>query len=294
MSDVRARLLEVALELFGAQGFAKTTVAQLADRVGISKGAFYLHFRSKTALMTGLMEDLQDSLLEDVTAIARDEGRPPLRRFRDQIHFQFVDVREKRSLVESYLNEAGLELDEELTLLAQKGRVDWQRLQEEFLRLAFPEHDPRFTTDLAVFVTGTLNEFSTYVILEDAEVDPDRLADLVTAWTAAAVERLAAGDLEPVLVAEQLLDRETLEKRLQAAARRRVDDALAELEDLADELGPEAAEEVRDTVAALRDCLAEDEPRRAILQGLLANLREWRELAGPRKTLAHELRLKLV
>lgn len=294
MIEPRAGLLAAAAELFPTQGFSKTTVQQLTDHAGISKGAFYLHFRSKTELMTALIHDLQSSLLEQVAAIARDESLSPRQRFRDQVIFQFADVLEKRLLLEAYLKDAGLELDEELALLAQRARVDWQRLQEDFLRLAFPDHDSRFTTDLAILVNGALNEYSSYVILENLDLDPERVADLVSALVESFIEHLAAVELEPVMESDQLLDREVITARLQEAERLRIDEALAELEELVEGLDPDDAADARETIEALRDCLAEEEPRRAILQGLLANLREWRELATPRRDLAHELGLKLV
>lgn len=48
-------VLDAAAELFTRQGFAKTTVDQIASRAGLSKGAVYLYFPSKKALLAGLV-----------------------------------------------------------------------------------------------------------------------------------------------------------------------------------------------------------------------------------------------
>ncbi|MBI1170732.1 TetR family transcriptional regulator [bacterium] len=49
-------VLDAALQLFAAQGFAHTTVEQVARAAGLSKAAVYLYFPSKTALLAGLIK----------------------------------------------------------------------------------------------------------------------------------------------------------------------------------------------------------------------------------------------
>jgi len=48
-------VLDAALDLFIAKGFATTRVEDIAARAGISKGAVYLYFPSKEALLEGLV-----------------------------------------------------------------------------------------------------------------------------------------------------------------------------------------------------------------------------------------------
>lgn len=49
------RILEAAAELFVHYGYDKTTVSDIAHRAGVSKGAIYLHFESKDALLEGVI-----------------------------------------------------------------------------------------------------------------------------------------------------------------------------------------------------------------------------------------------
>lgn len=48
-------ILDAAVELFILYGFDKTTVAEIAKDAGISKGAIYLHFKSKDELFENLL-----------------------------------------------------------------------------------------------------------------------------------------------------------------------------------------------------------------------------------------------
>lgn len=294
MNDARTEILRAARELFLEQGFVQTTIQQLADHVGISKGAVYLHFRSKADVMTSLMRSLEEAVLERVQKIAASNELSPLERLREQLRLQFEEVREQRLLFEIYMKDSGVAIDEELALFAQKSRVEWQLLQEDFVRQAFPAVDERFVTDVAVCLSGALNEYYSYVFLEAAEVDPDAVADLLVVQAGALAKALAATSLAPVLDRGQLRGKEEIDEALESAAQARIDAALQQIEAQAGRLPDSDAAEIEETLEALRHGMAQETPSRVVLQGLLANLRDFKGLSQARKTLAYELGLKLV
>jgi AcrR family transcriptional regulator len=45
--DTRQRILDIARELFATQGYAGTSIAHIATRLGTTKAALYYHFQSK-------------------------------------------------------------------------------------------------------------------------------------------------------------------------------------------------------------------------------------------------------
>ncbi len=63
---IRAKLKEVAKECLGRYGVKKTTVDQLVEMTGISKGAFYKFYPSKEALFFSVLEDYQNEVLQDL------------------------------------------------------------------------------------------------------------------------------------------------------------------------------------------------------------------------------------
>jgi AcrR family transcriptional regulator len=52
--DTKARILAVALELFGQQGVQQTSLQQIAERLGMTKPALYYHFDSREDLIRSL------------------------------------------------------------------------------------------------------------------------------------------------------------------------------------------------------------------------------------------------
>jgi AcrR family transcriptional regulator len=66
---MRARILDVALELFNDQGYEKTSLREIADRLGVSKAALYYHFERKEDILLELhlrLHDLGRDLLDEL------------------------------------------------------------------------------------------------------------------------------------------------------------------------------------------------------------------------------------
>jgi AcrR family transcriptional regulator len=55
--STRERIQAVALELFAAQGYDKTSLREIAERLGVTKAALYYHFQSKEDIVASLVAD---------------------------------------------------------------------------------------------------------------------------------------------------------------------------------------------------------------------------------------------
>jgi AcrR family transcriptional regulator len=53
----RGKIQAVALELFAEQGYDKTSLREIAERLGVTKAALYYHFRTKDEIVTSLFDD---------------------------------------------------------------------------------------------------------------------------------------------------------------------------------------------------------------------------------------------
>jgi AcrR family transcriptional regulator len=55
--DTRARIQQVALELFAEQGYERTSLREIAERLAVTKAALYYHFKSKEDIVRSFTED---------------------------------------------------------------------------------------------------------------------------------------------------------------------------------------------------------------------------------------------
>lgn len=74
--EISEQIKKAALYLFETKGIRKTTVAELAESVGIAKGTFYNFYATKGELVAAIMEDFNNAA--DQELIKKFEGRPKI------------------------------------------------------------------------------------------------------------------------------------------------------------------------------------------------------------------------
>jgi AcrR family transcriptional regulator len=79
----------VALELFAEQGYDKTSLREIAERLDVTKAALYYHFKSKEDIVRSLVEDYFGQL-DDLIAWAKP--RPRTAETRGQILGRYVRI----------------------------------------------------------------------------------------------------------------------------------------------------------------------------------------------------------
>jgi len=60
----RQHLIDVAITLFAEQGVSSTTLADIADAAGMTRGAIYWHFDSKISLFNEIW-NLQENVTQE-------------------------------------------------------------------------------------------------------------------------------------------------------------------------------------------------------------------------------------
>ena len=75
-AETRQRLLDAAYEAFAEEGFGRTTVEQVCERAGYTRGAFYSNFASLDELFLEMWGQKSGELIAGVRAVL-DEGTPP-------------------------------------------------------------------------------------------------------------------------------------------------------------------------------------------------------------------------
>ncbi|GAB4480015.1 MAG: TetR/AcrR family transcriptional regulator [Anaerolineales bacterium] len=68
----RKRILEAALRLIYVKGFERLTIQDLITALGISKGAFFHYFPSKSELLEAIIEQITAEVLNHLTPILED------------------------------------------------------------------------------------------------------------------------------------------------------------------------------------------------------------------------------
>jgi AcrR family transcriptional regulator len=174
MSKVRARILEVASELFYQQGIKAVGVDAIISKADVARMSFYRHFTSKEGLVLAFIrgrdEEFRGWLAAQVERLARDLDDRPLAVF---------DALAVRLATPGY---RGCAFINTMVESADRNDLAYQ---------AAAEHKARFEGYLAG-------------LLSDAGLDPRHAADLLLLFDGAVVAAVREGSVEPARRARRL------------------------------------------------------------------------------------------
>jgi AcrR family transcriptional regulator len=113
----RREILEAALELMDRKGYERMTIEDVLARTGMSKGALYHYFRSKYALLEGVVEALGEAGMRDLQAVVDDSSLGAIEKLHAYFRTEHAWKAENVTVVSTVMR---LRHDENNALLRQK------------------------------------------------------------------------------------------------------------------------------------------------------------------------------
>jgi AcrR family transcriptional regulator len=160
---LRGRLVEVATGLFAAQGYDATSVQQIVQAAGATKGGFYHHFASKDELLFEVYHRVLAEQTRRLEQIASGPGDPAQRLTAVVADVIATSVENLEELTVYLRSAHALPEDQRVAMRAERRRYHLRvrRLIEEGQRSgAFTADVP---ADVAVhFVYGAINQLVTW------------------------------------------------------------------------------------------------------------------------------------
>jgi AcrR family transcriptional regulator len=74
----KSQILEAAIAVFARLGFQQTRMDDIASQAGLSKGALYLYYKSKDAIIAALLQRLFTQEFKQLQALVESENKGPV------------------------------------------------------------------------------------------------------------------------------------------------------------------------------------------------------------------------
>jgi AcrR family transcriptional regulator len=76
-ANTRSSLLRSAAKVFSCKGMDRSSIEEIAEDAGYTKGAFYANFKSKEELFLAMLDERFSERIEEVERAFSDDGSPP-------------------------------------------------------------------------------------------------------------------------------------------------------------------------------------------------------------------------
>ncbi|SDJ50071.1 TetR/AcrR family transcriptional regulator [Salimicrobium halophilum] len=177
---MKHKIIETSISLFGQRGFKETSIQDIVDQLGLTKGTFYYYFKNKEEILVQIHEQFIDDLLEQQKRImerdfsARDKLHAlvtmMLRNIRTSVNSAMIFFREMRHL------------SEEKLAYVRKKRDLFQQNIEELVQEGIERGEFRkeLRADMVSYMILGITNWSYFWYEPDGEVAEEQLADMYT------------------------------------------------------------------------------------------------------------------
>ncbi|MDH6111211.1 AcrR family transcriptional regulator [Kitasatospora sp. MAP12-15] len=192
-SDTRGRIIAVALELFAENGYEKTSLREIADRLGVTKAALYYHFKTKDDIVHGIVEAMA-APIDD--AIAWGEKQPWSPQVRDELVRRFAAGMVERAPLLRFFHE------NQPALRGSPAGLEFKERMVGMIRLV---HGPRASFEDRLRATMALFSVNSALFLLKQDLDDGQAADHVCDAQGATLDEAVAASLTVALeIAERI------------------------------------------------------------------------------------------
>jgi AcrR family transcriptional regulator len=168
-------IMEKALELFAKQGFEATSVQQITEHCGISKGAFYLSFKSKDELIISLIDHFMNQIVSDIDYLVRTTKSE---RLLYEFYFAIYDSFQKHSdFAKVLLMEQSQTLNKELFLKMRYYDKLFERNILSMIERLYGVTITETKYDLMFSIKGFMNHYSQLFVFFNVPLNLELLAE---------------------------------------------------------------------------------------------------------------------
>ncbi|WP_338787016.1 TetR/AcrR family transcriptional regulator [Metabacillus sp. FJAT-53654] len=203
MNDRKQHVIKMSHQLFIDKGFQATSIQDILDYSGISKGTFYNYFSSKSELLIALFKAIYKKMEQDRNELLIGQDPTSIEIFIKQIELQ-MNTNKKNKLI-ALFEEVLVSNDPELKQFIKMGQLkNLQWIYKRFLEI-FGENKRKYLLDCAIMFMGILHHNVKYYVM--AHGSNSSMHQVVSY----SVERVANTVNEVAASGEQLIKPETLE-----------------------------------------------------------------------------------
>jgi len=253
-------IMEKASELFAQQGFEATSIKQITDYCGISKGAFYLSFKSKDELILTLIDHFMIQIISDIDYIVKgvNEGENLLYQF---YYTTFRTFQKHSDFAKILIKEQSQTLNEELIERIHSYNLLLENLILYMIDRIYGAEVKQTKYDLMYCIKSFLSVYSNLLLFKNAPLDLNQLSQSFVEKTTILAEYTTISFLSKELVQmtrQPMHDKMTKEQIIEL-----MEQKIIEMEESIE----------KESLVLLKEHLREPNLSPAIVKGLIENIR---------------------
>lgn len=269
MKEKEKAIIEAAIKLYATKGFSSTSIQEIVTESGISKGAFYLYFKSKDALLIAILEYYFDHIEKNLAAFEH-ENLPPREKFAKQLTALFNTMLEHKEFIIMQSREQAIPLNDEVKALMFRKYHEGHMFYQESLRAIYGKKAEQHLWDLSLMLEGLFNSYIKLLFFNQESFQNEELAEYILRRMDSLVEGLTSE--QPVATEEKMKDLFKKTKAFFLAGNGDVKSVIEKMMQVISDI--DNNEDLKVSIEVLEGEIDKETPRLPVIQGMLSNFKD--------------------
>lgn len=279
--EKQEQIIKIAMQLFATKGSSSTSMQEIAELCGISKGSLYLLFKSKEELERSIFLYCYRMIRDPLVREEQESQRPPREKLKKQIEILLSHLYELREFLQRQFQEGtGKGFSAELPEWLRKNNASFLRWFQVKMETLYGKDILPYTGDLCIVGHGLINSYIAVIFRQDTQLSITDMADHLMNLMDIIVSGLLANKQTPLInsaiLANWMADNEDNKRK---SPLQLIKDMKAAVQNSTN-LEPEEVADLMESLYILEGEVLMPHPRKAIIQGMLANLQACAELTS--------------
>lgn len=293
MNERKKHIIETAIDSFAKKGFYTTSIQEIADASGVSKGSVYLHFRSKDELLLEIFRYYFGKIQEKISRV-EDEKLPPKENFKRQLLVQFEEMIHHKDFLIMHFREQTHSTNQEVSQLLWGMKHETLKRYESHLLHIYGEKVEPYIVDGSLLLDGMKNAYFRMLMFNDFQIELSSLASFMVRRLDDLILGMLKEKGQPILTKEMLKPLFQQVKSQEEELTQDLRKHLQEMEQILDRsvLEEEKKAALKGSLDLLKEEIGKPEPKKFLIQGMLANFKGIESFNKIRRKIADRLDLE--
>ncbi|AIF45602.1 TetR/AcrR family transcriptional regulator [Virgibacillus sp. SK37] len=268
MNEKKLSLLMAGMKLFAQKGYHQTSIQEIANEAGVSKGAFYIYFQSKEDFITTVFSHFYTQIKEKMSEVD-EKNQPPRENLANQIAVLTEYIASYKDLITMHLRE-NISIGKNTDKIIQEMKLQNFYWMKEKITAIYGSTLDDLLIDTIIQLEGLINGYFKWMVIDNIHIDKNEIGPFIIRRLDEIVQGMLEKEEKPLLSSANVPNTYRYEQQLNHVA---LDDVIAEVCKKLNDLDMDAGKkgQLQKVVETIMDEAEKEEPSPIIIQGLLAH-----------------------
>jgi AcrR family transcriptional regulator len=270
VSEKEKIIIESGMKLFATKGYSSTSIQEISTDSGISKGAFYLHFKSKDELLLAILEFIFETVHSNILKFEHSD-LSPREKFCNQLSSILGTFMGHKEFFIMLSKEQAIPRNDEIKKLLFKKHFETHQLYRNGLVKVYGKNIEPYSTDLTMILEGLFHSYMRLVIFEPAELEIEGLTQFLMRRMDSIVKDIT--DEKPFISEEKL--EKVMQKSMDLFGSTDISEIVQKMRNELNQV--ENKESLEISLDVLEEEMKKENPRKPVIKGMLSNFNDTEE-----------------